>query len=116
LKTTTTTNERLTKMKTKQYAALAIIAVAAGACLALNPHAQSEVRNSQPQAYKLEGAWIAKVVGMPMQWAYTMSPDPSGKRAALSGSIHVPIPPQVILTQRSSLIGSTTPIWWVNWS
>jgi len=81
-------------MKTKQYAALAIIAVAAGAFLALNPHAQSEA--SKSQAMKLEGAWIAKVVGYPMQWAYTLTPDSSGRRAAMSGSVHVPIPPQVI--------------------
>ena len=83
-------------MKTKQYAGLAIIAVAAGAFLALNPPAQSAVRKNHQQSYKLEGAWVAKVVGMPMQWAYTLSPDPSGKRAAMSGSIHVPIPPQVV--------------------
>jgi hypothetical protein len=81
-------------MKTKQYAALAIIAAVAGAFLAFNPHAQSEAGKSQ--ASKLEGAWIAKVVGMPMQWAYTLSPDPSGRRAAMSGSIHIPIPPQAI--------------------
>jgi hypothetical protein len=29
---------------------------------------------------------------MPMQWAYTLSPDPSGRRAAMVGSIHVKIP------------------------
>ena len=83
-------------MKPKQYAALAIIAVAAGAFLALNPSAQSAASNRQQKSYKLEGAWIAKVPGMPMQWAYTVSPEPSGRRASLVGSIHVPIPPQVI--------------------
>ena len=82
-------------MKTKQYAALAIIAVAAGAFLASSPQ-QSEAGNPHQKSYKLEGAWIAKVVGYPMQWAYTVSPDPSGRRASLVGSVHVPIPPQVI--------------------
>jgi hypothetical protein len=87
-------NKGVKKMKTKQYAALTIVAVAAGAFVAFNSPAQSAAGKSQ--VFKLEGAWIAKVVGMPMQWAYTVSPDPSGRRAALAGSIHVPIPPQAI--------------------
>jgi hypothetical protein len=38
-------------------------------------------------AYKLDGAWVAKVVGVPGQWTYIISADPSGKRAAGYGSI-----------------------------
>jgi hypothetical protein len=79
-------------MKTKQYAALATLAVAAGAFLSFNSPAQSAA--SKSQAMKLEGAWIAK--GMPIQWAYSLSPDPSGKRAAMVGSTHVVIQPQAI--------------------
>jgi hypothetical protein len=40
-------------------------------------------------AMKLEGAWIAKVPGTPAQWSYVVSPDPSGRRASLHGSIEV---------------------------
>lgn len=40
-------------------------------------------------ANKLEGAWVAKVVGAPSQWSYVLVPDPSGRRAALAGSVDV---------------------------
>ncbi len=40
-------------------------------------------------AYKLEGAWIAKVDGATGQWTYVLSPDPSGRRASGHGSIDV---------------------------
>lgn len=83
-------------MKGKQYAALAILAVAAGALFAFNSPAQSAAGNPHQKSYKLEGAWIANFPGMPIQWAYTVTPDPSGRRAGVSGSIHVPITPQVI--------------------
>jgi hypothetical protein len=39
----------------------------------------------------MEGAWIAKVLGSPAQWTYTLSPDPSGRRAAITGFIQVGI-------------------------
>ena len=39
-------------------------------------------------AYKLEGAWIAKVDGSTGQWSYVLSPDSSGRRA--SGHSHAP--------------------------
>ncbi|MBI2924637.1 MAG: hypothetical protein HYY24_02910 [Verrucomicrobia bacterium] len=85
-------------MKNKQYAVLAVCAAAAGAFLLFNPPAQSEAGHRH--ANKLEGAWIAKapVPGMPvqLQWTYTLSPDPSGRRAALSGSIQVHIPPAIV--------------------
>ena len=40
-------------------------------------------------AFKLEGAWVAKVVGGEGQWSYVVSSDPSGKRAAGHGSVDV---------------------------
>ena len=40
-------------------------------------------------AYKLEGAWVAKVDGMPGQWSYVISADPSGRHAAGHGSVDV---------------------------
>lgn len=41
------------------------------------------------KAFKLEGAWVAKVVGMPGQWSYVVSSDPSGKRGSGHGSVDV---------------------------
>ena len=81
-------------MKTKHYATLAILAGAAGAFFAFNSHVQSEPGNRQ--AVKLEGAWIAKAIGNPTGWTYTLSPDPSGRRATITGFIHVPITPSII--------------------
>jgi hypothetical protein len=45
---------------------------------------------------KLEGAWVGKVVGMPLpyQWTYTLSPDPSGRRASMTFFVNVGIQPQ----------------------
>lgn len=38
-------------------------------------------------AYKLDGAWVAKVQESPGQWSYVISSDPSGRRASGHGSI-----------------------------
>ena len=46
--------------------------------------------------YKLEGVWVAKVQGSPVQWTYTLSPDPSGRRAALTGFIQVGVKPALL--------------------
>jgi hypothetical protein len=40
-------------------------------------------------AFKLEGAWVAKVVGIPAQWSYVLVPDSSGRYAALEGSLDI---------------------------
>lgn len=40
-------------------------------------------------ANKLEGAWVAKVQEVPMQWSFVLVPDATGRRAALHGSIDV---------------------------
>jgi hypothetical protein len=63
------------------------------------------VASGQDQgAYKLEGAWIAKVTGMdgvpagtplPFQWSYVVAPNASGRRASLHGSVDVPFPSTV---------------------
>jgi hypothetical protein len=74
------------------------LVVATLATLAAGLLVVTQTAGSKPnqQANKLEGAWIAKVPGMPIQWSYVMSPaDPSGKRAALSSTLHVRIPGEV---------------------
>jgi hypothetical protein len=43
-------------------------------------------------AFKMEGAWIARTVGVPsLQWTYIVAPDPSGRRATGHGTIDVGI-------------------------
>ena len=63
---------------------------------------------------KLEGAWVAKVpLGEPpapqLQWSYVLSPDSSGRRASLHGSIDVGLGVQSLFTETiigiSPLIG-----------
>ncbi len=78
-------------MKTKRNIALAAVGVALGAVVILTQAGWSEVG-----ANKLEGGWIAKVPGMPLQWSYTLVPDASGRRAAMYGSIQVHIPPAIV--------------------
>lgn len=80
-------------MKKKRNIALAALGVAVGTVLIVTQAAWSD-RHGEP--FKLEGAWIAKVVGLPLQWTYTLSPDPSGRRAAISGSIQVHVPPAIV--------------------
>jgi len=77
-------------MNTKRSIALVAFGVALGAVVILTQAGWTEVGAS-----KLEGAWIAKVSGMPLQWSYTLVPDPSGRRAAMYGSIQVHIPPVI---------------------
>lgn len=57
-------------------------------------------------AYKLEGAWIAKVPGTSGQWTYVMVPDPSGKTAAGHGSIDVGfvLSPELVADYQSPLL------------
>lgn len=80
-------------MLNKKNLLLVTLAAAAATALVLTQTAAT----GPNQATKLEGAWIAKVPGTPLQWSYVMSPsDPSGKRAALSGSLQVRIPVDVL--------------------
>ena len=56
-------------------------------------------------ANKLEGAWIAKVEGTPLQWSYVLSPDASGRSASIHGSIEVGGASPVGADHSSPLIG-----------
>lgn len=47
------------------------------------------IADKENGAFKLEGAWVAGVVGAPGQWSYVISSDPSGKRASGHGSVDV---------------------------
>jgi hypothetical protein len=68
--------------------------VALGTVIIVTQGAWSDRHHS---AYKLEGAWIAKVVDpAPLQWTYTLSPDPDGRSAAMYGSINVGLKPVVL--------------------
>lgn len=68
-----------------------VAAITVTACLLLTaPTAMAE-----KGAYKLEGAWVAKVVGFPGQWSYVLAPDPSGRRAYGHGSVDVGFDPAV---------------------
>lgn len=67
-------------------AALAALVMVSACLLLIAPTAMA---GKGSEAFKLEGAWVAKVVGIPGQWSYVLTPDPSGRRAALAGSIDV---------------------------
>ncbi len=64
------------------------------------------VASGQDQgAYKLEGAWIARVSGMdgipagtplPFQWSYVVAPSASGRRASIHGSVDVAFPQSIL--------------------
>lgn len=47
----------------------------------------SAIAGAGDGAYKLGGAWVAKVIGAPSQWSYMVSADPSGRQASGYGSI-----------------------------
>ncbi len=82
-------------MKARNYLALALCTAALGVGIAFNNAVQSQA--GETQRVKLEGSWIARVPGTPLLWAYTISANPSGKEAALSGSIAVPVKPAVFV-------------------
>ena len=67
----------------------AAMAVLASISVCLLMAAAPAMADKGSGAYKLEGAWIAKVVGIPAQWSYVLVPDPSGRRASVAGSIDV---------------------------
>jgi len=66
-------------------------AIAVTACLLLAAPAAMADKG----AYKLEGAWVAKVVGFPGQWSYVLAADPSGRQAAGHGSVDIGFDPAV---------------------
>jgi hypothetical protein len=66
-----------------------IAALTVTACLLLT----APIAMADKGAYKLEGAWVAKVVGFPGQWSYVVAADPSGTRAYGHGSIDLGFSP-----------------------
>ena len=76
--------------------------ISISACLLLAAPAAMAERG----AYKLEGAWVARVEGTPIQWSYVLVPDPSGRRASLAGSIDVGFSVAALFgpTDRSSML------------
>lgn len=63
----------------------AILGTISACLLLVSPMAMAD----NAMAYKLDGAWVAKVQGFPGQWSYVLVADPSGRRASGHGSIDV---------------------------
>lgn len=57
----------------------------------------SGMADSGDNGYKLGGARVAKVVGIPGQWTYVVSADPSGRSASGHGSVDVGFTTSAIL-------------------
>jgi hypothetical protein len=88
---------------------MAAVAVAAAAIVLAT---QIGASNTGQGAFKLEGAWVARVTsmnGQPFpavaQWSYVFCPDASGRSAAIHGSIDVSFGPS-----QPSNIGFNTPL------
>jgi hypothetical protein len=81
-------------MKMKRRIALAALGVVLGAVLVVTQAAWS---NNEPQANKLDGSWVGKVIGTPVTWSYALMPDPSGRTAAMAGSVQVPLGPSLVI-------------------
>jgi len=74
-------------MKFSKFKVVMTALVAASAVLLAAP---ADAGKKASAAFKLEGAWIARVVEVPGgQWTYTVSPDASGRYATGHGSIDV---------------------------
>lgn len=83
-------------MKIKRNTALAGFGLALGAVLVL-----TQPGWAGPKCFKLEGAWIGKVPTLPVTWSYSVSPDPAGQTASMSGSVQVPIQPFLLTPDHS---------------
>jgi hypothetical protein len=81
-------------MKMKRNLALAALGLALGAVLVVTQAARSD---NGPQSCKVEGSWVGKVTGTPVTWSYALMPDPSGRTAAMAGSVQVPLGPSVVV-------------------
>ena len=55
-------------------------------------------------AYKMEGAWVGRVVEVPLQWSFVFSPDASGRRASARGAFEVGPPSYFGSTRNSDLL------------
>ena len=91
-------------MKTHRFRAVLASVVTVAACLLLA--APIAMADKGGGANKLEGTWVARVVGSTGQWSYVLVPDPSGRRASLAGSIDVgfSVAPLFGPTDRSSML------------
>ena len=78
-------------MTIQRFKVALIAAMTVTACLLLTaPAAMAE-----KGAYKLDGAWVAKVIGFPGQWSYVFAADPSGRSAYGHGSVDIGFSPAV---------------------
>jgi hypothetical protein len=78
-------------MTSHSFKVALIAAITFAACLLMT----APTAIAERSAYKLEGAWVTKVVGFGGQWSYVLVPDSSGRRAAGHGSIDVGFDPAV---------------------
>ena len=77
-----------------------IAAMTVTACLLLTaPTAMAD-----KGAYKLEGAWVARPIEVPLQWSFVFSPDASGRRASARGAFEVGPPSYFGSTATSDLL------------
>jgi hypothetical protein len=79
----------------------------AAAAAVLFAAATAVAANDGSGAFKLEGAWIAKVQGAPFQWSYVLSPDASGRRASLHGSVDIAFAGPIPADRGTPLIGES---------
>ncbi len=66
-----------------------VLAALVGMAAAVGPASQLSAAGASWGANKLEGAWVARVVGVPMQWSYVLIPGASERQASMHGSIDV---------------------------
>lgn len=96
-----------------KFVAATIVAVAASVLLVAPADAgkkapqEPKATAPSPNSVKLEpSAWIAKVDGLPGQWTYVVSPDPSGRHASAHGTIDVGFSVTALFGQ----VDATTPL------
>ena len=84
------------KLSRFKIVAATIVAVAASVLMMAPAEAgkkatqEAKTVTPSPNSIKLEsGVWVSKVIGMPVQWNYVVSADPSGRHAAAFGTVDV---------------------------
>jgi len=61
-----------------------------------------------PASSKLIGAWVSKVPGFPFQWTTMFAPiEPSGHRAAIWGTLEVPVPAALVCKDSPAFISNS---------